>query len=72
VPAVRQAWGHVATVSRHAQAGSRQPGADVAKRDAEPAHPTVNVPFQANLASGDGAALHTWWLKNVTVVEPGT
>jgi hypothetical protein len=36
------------------------------------ADPRVNVLFQANLASGDGAALHTWWLKNVTVVEPGT
>jgi hypothetical protein len=36
------------------------------------ADPNVNVLFQANLASGDGAALHTWWLKNVSVVEPGT
>jgi hypothetical protein len=33
--------------------------------------PKVNVLFQANLASGDGAALYTWWTKNPTVVEPG-
>jgi hypothetical protein len=34
------------------------------------ADPKVNVLFQANLASGNGAALQKWWLDNVTVVEP--
>jgi hypothetical protein len=33
--------------------------------------PKVNVLFQVNLGSGDGAALYKWWSTNTTVLEPG-
>ncbi len=38
----------------------------------EQADPTTNVMFTAVLSSGDQAALYAWWLKNDTLVEPGT
>ena len=32
----------------------------------------MNVMFTAVLSSGDQAALYAWWLKNDTLVEPGS
>lgn len=37
----------------------------------EQADPTINVMFTAALASGGQAALYKWWLKSVTLIEPG-
>jgi S1-C subfamily serine protease len=38
----------------------------------EQADPATHVMFTAVLTSGDQAALYQWWLKNDTVIEPGS